>query len=130
MNKLMSNRFSSFLELADQLFWWNNTNNVWVTQMPHHSMCPINRYHMMKSLIDHDAFLHFRAAMMALLARQRMEMISVIRLSIDLTHAVSTLPSGWFWGGKLKTWHVGALGTLSAIIGIYQYFAKKQLKKN
>ncbi|XP_031620246.1 peroxisomal membrane protein 11C [Contarinia nasturtii] len=66
----------------------------------------------------------------ALLARQRMELISVIRLSVDLTHAVSTLPKGWFWGGKLKTWHVGALGTLSAMIGIYQYFAKKKLKKN
>lgn len=67
--------------------------------------------------------------MATLLARQQMEMISVVRLSLDLTHAVSTLPSGWFWGGKLKTWHVGALGTLSAMIGIYQYIAKKKLKK-
>lgn len=71
----------------------------------------------------------FSAALTSLLARQRMEMITAVRLSIDLTHAVSTLPAGWFWGGKLKTWHVGALGTLSAIIGIYQYIAKKQLKK-
>lgn len=55
-------------------------------------------------------------------------MISVVRLSLDLTHAVSTLPPGWFWGGKLKTWHVGAIATLSATIGIYQYFAKKKLK--
>lgn len=71
----------------------------------------------------------FRAALTGLLLKRRMEMISFVRLSIDLTHAVSTLPSGWFWGGKLKTWHVGALGTLSAIIGIYQYLEKKKLKK-
>lgn len=71
----------------------------------------------------------YRNALAALLAKQRIEMISIVRLSIDLTHAVSTLPKGWFWGGKLKTWHVGALGTISAMIGIYQYFAKKKLKK-
>lgn len=71
-----------------------------------------------------------RAALGVLLDKQKLEMISIIRLSLDLTHAVSTLPSGWFWGGKLKTWHVGALGTLSAMIGIYQYFAKKKLKTN
>lgn len=65
---------------------------------------------------------------MALLAKQKMEMISVVRLSLDLTHAVSTLPPGWFWGGKLKTWHVGAVASLSAMIGIYQYIAKKKLK--
>lgn len=48
---------------------------------------------------------------------------------MDLTQAVSYLPRGWFWGGRLQTWHVGALGTMSALIGIYQYFAKKKLKK-
>lgn len=70
-----------------------------------------------------------RNALAALTARQKLEIISIVRLSFDLTHSVSTLPAGWFWGGKLKTWHVGALGTLSATIGIYQYFAKKNLKK-
>lgn len=68
-------------------------------------------------------------ALEALMAKQKMEMISIIRLSFDLIHSVSTLPSGWFWGGKLKTWHVGALGTMSATIGIYQYIAKKRLQK-
>lgn len=81
-------------------------------------------------LIIYEMFLFLdRNALVALLAKQRIEMISIVRLSIDLTHAVSTLPKGWFWGGKLKTWHVGALGTISAMIGIYQYFAKKKLKK-
>lgn len=67
--------------------------------------------------------------MVRLLNTQRMEVISIVRLTLDLTQAVSTLPRGWFWGEKLKTWHVGALGTMSALIGIYQYFAKKKLKK-
>lgn len=66
---------------------------------------------------------------MKLLNTQRMEVISIIRLSLDLTQAVSYLPPGWLWGGRLQTWHVGALGTTSALIGIYQYFAKKKLKK-
>lgn len=61
--------------------------------------------------------------------RQRMEMISVFRLSLDLTHAVSTLPAGWLWGGKLRTWHVGAIGTTSAMIGIFQFIVKQRLKK-
>lgn len=73
--------------------------------------------------------MEFSDRLAELVAQQQMEMISIVRLSLDLTHAVSTLPSGWFWGGKLQTWHVGAIGTLSAMIGIYQFIVKKRLKK-
>ncbi|XP_037037258.1 peroxisomal membrane protein 11C [Bradysia coprophila] len=69
------------------------------------------------------------AAMEKLINNQRMEVISVIRLSLDLIQAGSTLPKGYLWGGKLETWHVGLVGTLSAFIGIYQYFAKKKMAK-
>lgn len=64
-----------------------------------------------------------------LINNQRMEVISVIRLSLDLIQAGSTLPKGYLWGGKLETWHVGLVGSFSAFIGIYQYFAKKKMAK-
>lgn len=73
---------------------------------------------------------HFNSeALVKLLASQKMELISMLRLCMDFTQAVSTLPRGWLWGGRLQTWHVGALGSLFAFLGIYQYFAKKKLKK-
>uniref|UniRef100_A0A034WIX9 Peroxisomal membrane protein 11C n=1 Tax=Bactrocera dorsalis TaxID=27457 RepID=A0A034WIX9_BACDO len=64
-----------------------------------------------------------------LLKKHRLELLSVLRLSLDFTHAVSTLPKGYLWGGKLSTFQVGAIGTLSAAIGIYQLFAKRRLNK-
>ncbi|XP_059610623.1 peroxisomal membrane protein 11C [Phlebotomus argentipes] len=60
-----------------------------------------------------------------LLWKQQQELLSVVRLSLDLTQAVSTLPKGWLWGGNLSTLHIGFIGTLSSFIGLYQYFAKK-----
>lgn len=49
---------------------------------------------------------------------------------LDLSYAISYLPPGILWGGKLKTWHVGALGTLSSIISLYQVFEKRAASKN
>lgn len=56
-------------------------------------------------------------------------MLSLIRLSLDFIHAGSYLPKGYLWGGKLSTFQIGAVGTLSAGIGIYQLFAKRRLNK-
>lgn len=58
-----------------------------------------------------------------------MEIISAIRLSLDVIHAGSTLPKGYLWGGKLETWQVGLIGTMSAFIGIYQIYARKRMPK-
>lgn len=63
------------------------------------------------------------------LAKHRLEMMSIARISLDFVHAVSTLPKGYLWGGKLSTFQVGAVGTLSACLGIYQIFAKRRLNK-
>ncbi|XP_067629198.1 peroxisomal membrane protein 11C [Eurosta solidaginis] len=64
-----------------------------------------------------------------LLKKHRLELLSVLRLTLDFTHAVSTLPKGYLWGSKLSTFQVGAIGTLSAAIGIYQIFAKRRLNE-
>ncbi|XP_037949896.1 peroxisomal membrane protein 11C [Teleopsis dalmanni] len=61
--------------------------------------------------------------------KHRIEMLSILRLSLDFVHAVSTLPKGFLWGGKLSTFQVGAVGTTSALLGIYQIFAKRKLNK-
>ena len=61
--------------------------------------------------------------------KQRIDMVSILRLSLDFMHAVSTLPNGYLWGGKLSTFQVGAIGTLSAALGIYQIIAKRRLNK-
>lgn len=47
------------------------------------------------------------------------------RLALDITYAISYLPPGVLWGGRLKTWHVGALGTISSLIGLYQAFSQR-----
>ncbi|KAH8382676.1 hypothetical protein KR009_004814 [Drosophila setifemur] len=61
--------------------------------------------------------------------KHRLEMVSIARISLDFVHAVSTLPKGYLWGGKLTTFQVGAIGTISAGLGIYQIFAKRRLNK-
>ncbi|ALC46017.1 CG13827, partial [Drosophila busckii] len=63
------------------------------------------------------------------MAKHRLELISIVRISLDFVHAASTLPKGYLWGGKLSTFQVGAIGTLSAGLGIYQIFAKRKLNK-
>lgn len=47
------------------------------------------------------------------------------RLALDISYAISYLPPGVLWGGRLKTWHVGALGTISSLIGLYQAFSQR-----
>ncbi|XP_055908961.1 peroxisomal membrane protein 11C [Eupeodes corollae] len=60
-----------------------------------------------------------------------MDSITVVRMSLDLVHAVSSLPKGCLWGGEIKSWKVGVIGSLSGILGIYQYVVKiKKSKKH
>ncbi|KAG8037706.1 hypothetical protein G9C98_005917 [Cotesia typhae] len=47
------------------------------------------------------------------------------RMLLDMSYAVSYLPNGTLWGGKLSTWQVGALGTVSSLIGLYQSLIKR-----
>lgn len=47
-------------------------------------------------------------------------MLTCTRLLLDLGYAINYLPTGILWGERLQTWHVGALGTMSALIAIYQ----------
>ncbi|XP_034235076.1 peroxisomal membrane protein 11C-like [Thrips palmi] len=55
-----------------------------------------------------------------LLVQQRGLLLLAVRTSCDLVYAVHYLPEGFLWSTKLKTWQVGALGMVSAGIGIFQ----------
>lgn len=61
--------------------------------------------------------------------KQLLQNISIIRNCIDIIHAGSTLPNGMLWGGKLKAWQVGLIGTISSLLGMYQFLAKQRLAK-
>ncbi|XP_023012812.1 peroxisomal membrane protein 11C [Leptinotarsa decemlineata] len=63
-----------------------------------------------------------------ILQLQKYEILTSLRLIIDLIHAVNTLPPGILWSCKLKTWQVGFIGTASSLLGIYQIFYKRTLK--
>lgn len=62
-----------------------------------------------------------------LLSKQKFEVLTCIRLTLDLVHAVNTLPKGYLWGEKLNTWQVGLVATTSSFLGLYQLFAKRQM---
>lgn len=59
---------------------------------------------------------------------QKFELLTSLRLSIDFIHAVNTLPPGFLWSSKLNTWHVGLIGSISSVLGIYQIYYKRSLK--
>ncbi|KAL6263023.1 hypothetical protein P5V15_005819 [Pogonomyrmex californicus] len=52
--------------------------------------------------------------------KQRSALLACTRAVLDITYAISYLPPGLLWGGRLKIWHIGALGTISSLIGLYQ----------
>ncbi|KAK9693133.1 Peroxisomal biogenesis factor 11 (PEX11) [Popillia japonica] len=62
-----------------------------------------------------------------LIARQRYEILTCIRMSLDFIHAVNTLPPGFLWSSKLKTWHVGFIATFSSCEEDYILFNLMEL---
>ncbi|KXJ82848.1 hypothetical protein RP20_CCG010676 [Aedes albopictus] len=109
---------------------WDTVNSIfWVASIYLNLMKTIRSYTVME---QHKAHINkpvneSSQAVKMLLIKQRMELISIVRLTLDLVHAGSTLPKGMLWGGKFESWHVGLIGTISSFIGLYQYFAKKRI---
>ncbi|XP_058059387.1 peroxisomal membrane protein 11C-like [Anopheles bellator] len=111
---------------------WDTINSLlWVASIYLNLMKTIRSFTVMeqhKSCIDKKENEASQAFQM-LLIKQRMEALSILRLSLDLIHAGSTLPKGMLWGGCFQTWHVGLIGTVSSLMGLYQYVAKKRIVK-
>jgi len=57
--------------------------------------------------------------------QRRSALVACTCIMLDITYAISYLPPGVLWGGRLKTWHVGALGTISSLIGLYQALSRR-----
>uniref|UniRef100_A0A182RXY0 Peroxisomal membrane protein 11C n=1 Tax=Anopheles funestus TaxID=62324 RepID=A0A182RXY0_ANOFN len=111
---------------------WDTINSMlWVASIYLNLMKTIRSFTVMeqhKSCIDKKENESSQAFRM-LLIKQRMEAISILRLLLDLIHAGSTLPKGMLWGGRFQTWHVGLIGSISSLLGLYQYVAKKRIVK-
>uniref|UniRef100_A0A336KEM0 CSON007071 protein n=1 Tax=Culicoides sonorensis TaxID=179676 RepID=A0A336KEM0_CULSO len=71
-----------------------------------------------------------KEALKKLKTKELLQKISIIRNCIDIVHAGSTLPKGMLWGGKMEAWQVGVIGTLSSLLGMYQFLAKRRLAKS
>ncbi|XP_017855729.1 PREDICTED: peroxisomal membrane protein 11C [Drosophila arizonae] len=121
-HKIVDVKHADNWDNANSVFWvlsvylnlMRTLRNFWLNQEK------LNRSHELCSPTNIDA---------KSLAKHRLELMSIARISLDFVHAVSTLPKGYLWGGKLSTFQVGAIGTLSAGLGIYQIFAKRRLCK-
>ncbi|XP_033362262.1 peroxisomal membrane protein 11C [Bombus vosnesenskii] len=112
---------------------WNNASTwFWITSL---------QLSLLKSLRKLKQFSNYKTHLsktncntriaLKTVSRQRWnELLTCIRLVLDISYAVSYLPSGTFWGGQLKTWQVGALGTLSSLIGLYQALSKQAKHKS
>ncbi|XP_053605658.1 peroxisomal membrane protein 11C-like [Plodia interpunctella] len=58
-----------------------------------------------------------------------LQLVTVTKQCLDITHAVSCLPSGCLWGERIGGTKVAAIATTSSVIGIALFFAKKRLLK-
>lgn len=110
---------------------WDNVNSIfWVLSVYLNLMRTLRNFWLNQDKLNRSHQLSSPNSIdVKSLAKHRLELMSVVRISLDFVHAVSTLPQGYLWGGKLSTFQVGTIGTLSACLGIYQIFAKRRLNK-
>lgn len=52
--------------------------------------------------------------------QQKNLLLNTLKYSADIIFAIHYLPDGILWSGRLKKWHVGALGSFSSLVGLYQ----------
>lgn len=67
----------------------------------------------------------YRSVLKDLNEQRQSALLTCTRIMLDISYAISYLPPGVLWGGRLKTWHVGALGTISSLIGLYQALSRR-----
>ncbi|XP_061398720.1 peroxisomal membrane protein 11C [Musca vetustissima] len=110
--------------------YWDNVNTIfWVVGVYLNLMRNIRSFGLNQQKINTIKQTKDNPDMEKMLKKHRIEMLTLLRLTLDFIHAGSYLPKGYLWGGKLSTFQIGAIGTTSAAIGIYQIFAKRRLNK-
>ncbi|GLV44083.1 Peroxin 11c [Carabus blaptoides fortunei] len=108
-------------DVVSSIFWVTSIYLTLMKSLRYMSYLQKNKMH---ATMDAE----FKVNLIKIIGRQKLEALTCIRLSLDLIHAISTLPPGFLWSSKLKSWHVGFIGTLSSVLGIYQIFVKKSLQ--
>lgn len=63
-----------------------------------------------------------------LLKERQTQLLTCGRLLLDMSYAIAYLPPGILWGGKFQTWQIGALGTISSLIGLHQALEKRRIR--
>ncbi|XP_063995447.1 peroxisomal membrane protein 11C [Diachasmimorpha longicaudata] len=110
--------------------WDNASTWFWIVSLYIAFMKSARRYNNLseyRNLVLKNHMTELRA----LNEKRNNELLTCGRMLIDLSYAISYLPPGTLWGGKLSTWQVGALGTLSSFIALYQSLNKRiKLKKS
>ncbi|XP_053978991.1 peroxisomal membrane protein 11C [Hylaeus volcanicus] len=107
---------------------WDNTSTwFWIISLHLSLMKSLRKLKMFNNYKTHlgEANCDTQIALTTVSRQGWNELLTSVRLILDISFAVSYLPSGVLWGGQLKTWQVGALGTLSSLIGLYQAFSKR-----
>ncbi|XP_068599290.1 peroxisomal membrane protein 11C [Brachionichthys hirsutus] len=52
--------------------------------------------------------------------QMRMEVLSVLSSTADLSNAIHWMPPGFLWAGRFPDWLVGLMGTISSLVGLIQ----------
>ncbi|XP_017893583.1 peroxisomal membrane protein 11C-like [Ceratina calcarata] len=116
---------------VDTEVWSNTSTWLWIISLQLSLMKSLRRLKTLSNYRRHliETNYNARTALKAVNKQRWNESLGCIRCLLDTSYAISYLPAGTLWGGKLKTWHVGALGTLSSLIGMYQALSKRAEQK-
>ncbi|XP_015114057.1 peroxisomal membrane protein 11C [Diachasma alloeum] len=109
--------------------WDNASTWFWIVSLYLSFMKSVKKY---KNLSEYGSLVlkNHPTELRTVNKKRSNEILTCARMLIDLSYAISYLPPGTLWGGKLTTWQVGALGTLSSLIALYQSLSKRiALKK-
>ncbi|XP_066594063.1 peroxisomal membrane protein 11C [Prorops nasuta] len=112
--------------------WDTTSTSLWILSLHFALIKSIRKYQKLQQFkkeinkTDCDK----RKAIRTIADEQNNELLTCLRLLMDITYAIHYLPPGTLWSGCLKLWHVGALGTMSSLICLYQSLSKYKKGKS
>ncbi|KAK0085166.1 hypothetical protein PV325_005663 [Microctonus aethiopoides] len=100
-------------------FWIISLSLTLIKSMRKYQQLSIQRKLYLETLSDYNSDVRTVNNLM------RNKTLVCIRMMLDLTFAISYLPAGKLWGGKLSSWQIGGIGTISSVIGLYQALSER-----
>lgn len=122
--------------------WWPASIGCWALSLFFgilKSLRMISRFHVRRARLlkqrklespdkSGEADTAFRKNLTDLRNQEINEYINVLKNGSDLGNAVSWLPAGFLWAGKLSRGQNGLLGTVSSVLGLYQLIMSQKVK--